>query len=78
MCQSRQFAVTPEEKNLFSKNDKNAKNSQSQNFSHKIEASVTWKIANITFCRRCFVDVAFDGAIVVYQKPIRVETCNSV
>ncbi len=33
MCQSRQFVVTPEEKNLFSKNDKNAKNeSISQQF----------------------------------------------
>ena len=33
MCQSLQFVVTPEEKNLFSKNDKNAKNeSISQQF----------------------------------------------
>ena len=32
MCQSRQFVVTPEEKNVFSKNDKKRKLSQSQQF----------------------------------------------
>ncbi len=35
--------------------------SQSLNcLSHKINASVTWKIANITICRRCFIGVAFE------------------
>ena len=37
------------------KNDKNAKNVSimHSSLSHKIEASVAGRIANITFCRRC-------------------------
>ena len=43
------------------KNNKNAKNVSimHNSLSHEIEASITWKIGNITFCRRC-LGIAFE------------------
>ncbi len=54
MCQSRQFVVTPEEKNIVSKNDKNAKNQQF------LTLDRGFCLADITFCRLCFIGVAFE------------------
>ena len=57
MCQSPKFVVTPEEKNLFSNNDKNAKN-ESISVCHI--RSKLLSHGSVTFCRRCFIGVAFE------------------